>query len=671
MFDWLIRRIMYFLPKRMLGANAPGDGDFHGSKFSPHGLVRSIQKRNRKSRLSHHEARHLTSKLALCISDLKKICNRVESDFLSIGGRLQSIYTQATQMTGKVQSAIEQVGMDGDNSILSDIIRTANQALSDQRLEQSRMAQRMKNLRFMCGDLDNLRNMAGGLSQIAKALKMVAININIESVRTEESQDSFVVLSQEIRTLSDTVASLERTLFKEIQAITQKLESMQSVMDAKLTRFAQLAADARDVTDRAEPECRSLMDHSVKALKHVGLNGEVISRNTSHIVVSLQIHDNVSQRVEHITEALADSRLLIQQLVEKGPMFLDSLEPIAATDANLGLQQAQIATIIADIRQAFQKSGRSFHMIGDTVKDMSANILQIALGKTSCHSNDKDQTGSLGSLQAALEKIRFLIGQGDEAVEELKTIGRDATDAVSRIGGLMEQVRNVNFEIHLKSLNAIVKSAHLGDRGRAIAVLVQEMKDLATQSKELVEQIESTNTIIINRVDQLKEHLPAVSADGRNAMAVRSEDLDASIRKFSDSSSAFTQYADEMVQQHETLGALITAAEDQLVFLKPFAGQMQYLEQQLEACRNRLAPWVPSAGAGTTLDKTRLADRYTMQQEREIHMAVLNKASVRVDDRTTRAPQSEKQNSQNEIAQQDGCHTPQGESELGENVELF
>jgi methyl-accepting chemotaxis protein len=671
MYDWLIRFTLHFLPQRTLGNNTPSNRAFHRSGYSLDAPVRPTDNRNRQFGLPRQEAQHLASQLDLCMSSLRQTCSRVEADFLNIGGRLQSIYTQAAQMCEKVRAAIEHVGLDGDNSTLSNIIQTAYRALSDLGLEQSKMAQRMKNLRCMREELNSLRSMAGGLRRIAKALRMVAININIESSRAAESHESFAVLSQEIRALSDTVASLDRTLLSEIQDITIKLESMQQVMDAKLKRFGQLSADARTVADRAEPECRALMDCSVKALQHVGADGEAISRNTSQIVVSLQIHDNVSQRVEHIAEALADSRQLVHQLMNEGLETCDFPDPVAAIDANLALQQVQLANIIADIDQVFQNSGRSFSVIGKTVQDMSSKILQIARGDTSCHSSNSGKTGSMGSLQAALEKIRILIGQGDEAVEELQTIGRDATAAVSRIGDLMEQVRNVNFDIHLKSLNAIFKSTHLGTRGRAIAVLVQEMKDLATQSKELVEQIESTNTTIMNRASRLQEQLPAVSAGGQDAAAVKSEILDASIRNFSDTSSAFTRHAEEMVRENETLSELIAAAGDQLVSLKPFAEQLRSQKQQLEACCSQLAPWVSAVSDGSAvLDKARLADRYTMQQERDIHTAVLDGESNRIDDRTVLAARSEVQDGQDGIAQQAGCNAEQ-ESELGDNVELF
>jgi hypothetical protein len=64
-------------------------------------------------------------------------------------------------------------------------------------------------------------------------------------------------------------------------------------------------------------------------------------------------------------------------------------------------------------------------VIGETVQDMSGNIVQIAKGDMSIHSVESGKGGSMGSLQTALEKIQYLIGQGDEVIDALKAIGMD------------------------------------------------------------------------------------------------------------------------------------------------------------------------------------------------------------------------------------------------------
>ena len=56
------------------------------------------------------------------------------------------------------------------------------------------------------------------------------------------------------------------------------------------------------------------------------------------------------------------------------------------------------------------------------------------------------------------------------------------------------------------------------------------MKTLATQSNDLVEQVESTNGAIVDQTNQLQAHLQ--TAGNPNLTAVSSTDLETSIQAF-------------------------------------------------------------------------------------------------------------------------------------------
>ena len=52
-----------------------------------------------------------------------------------------------------------------------------------------------------------------------------------------------------------------------------------------------------------------------------------------------------------------------------------------------------------------------------------------------------------------------------------------------------DSVQDINFEIHLLSLNAAIKSAHIGSEGRALEVLAHAVKGLSDQSNGFVARI--------------------------------------------------------------------------------------------------------------------------------------------------------------------------------------
>jgi methyl-accepting chemotaxis protein len=663
---WLKQFIQLFLLRVPSGNKASADKGVEDRHREPGEVVEVADDQRIPPGLPAEEAARLSAEVAHSTSALQQTCSRVEDDFLKMGEQLQSVYAQAGQMTRAAQEALSFIGTDADQSVLSTITRTASRALADLDPEQSRIADRLQNIGSICNCLHKLHPLTGNLNRIAKVLKIVATNINIESCRAGEYQEDFAVLSQEIRTLSNTVATLARTLRDEIQTTAEELERMQAAMQTKLSRFSQVADDARHMVARVAPQCQALMADSVGAFQRVSADAEAISASIGQIVVSLQIHDNVSQRVEHVVEALADVRLSLQPLEDDSPNKAISADPMPAIDANLELQEAQLENIIADIDRVFQESGHAFSTIGDYIHDVVAGILKIAWGQSSADANHSIEAGSVGALQTVLEKIRELVGQGDQTIEELMTIGHNATEAVARIGAQVERVKDVNFDIRLKALNAIFKSTHLGGQGRAIGALVQEMKDLAEQSNHLVEQIESLRGAIMDQSDQMQARSQAEVGDDQEGALVNVAELDLAIRNYAEAGANLTGKADEMTRLGHTIDAAVLAAADQLAFLIPFTGELRTHQKQLNACRTQMTPWMISGGDTTGLDKARLSGRYTMQQERNIHASILDLKTDGLAGEAVTESAAGPDDSCDEMACKDA-----DQSNLGDNVELF
>ncbi len=624
-------------------------------------------KQNEPPVIAPHDVHRLSTRIDHSLTALPQACNRTETDFLNIGKQLQDIYAEAERLTQMAQEAVGCVATDTDESASAGIIDKAHETLGDLKKEQSVMAGHAETIASLCANVGKLNGLTVGFGRIAKDLKMVAININIESTRNEASRESFSILSQEIRELSNTVADLGQTLRDEIQAITTKLETMGQKVDADMRRLNQLLDDAKRVIDRAIPEYRTLMTSSVQTLDFVSTNSANISRSTSQIVVNLQIHDNVSQRVEHVAEALADAKNLLSDVIPTKQMSDGDGDWISAVFANLTIQGSQLATIVRDIDAVYQESARSFGVLDDTVRDITSTIVKIARGNDTGALDGEETFGSLDSFQAALKKIQDLIGESDEAVDGISGIEQDATAAAASIDDHIKSVKRVNFDIHLKSLNAIFKSVQLGDQGRSIGILVKEMKTLATQSNELVEKIESINKSIVDHVHQLKSDGGTTRSRVRQETATGEKRFDDLVTDFFHRRDSFNRLSEEMATLGKRLAALIGAAGDQLSFIVPFTRELTSHQKQLDESREALAQWC-NLDEASVLDEARLSERYTMEQERLVHESALDGTSDA--DRQSEAPEDVILFTGDTGTEQKRDDSQQ-EDDFGDNVELF
>lgn len=237
MHSWLSQLILLFPVRRFKFKAAQSEPDTGVGGEPQETLEHSAAVDYEPLQPSQLDTDQLATDLNNCITSMQHECKRVEGDFLDIGESLQIIYGQATQLTQNAQSSVEEIGLDNEDNVLSKVTRAARQALTHLDQEQARIQESLDRVRSIGDQLLKLHHMIGGLKGIAKMLKMVAININIESSRSSQSQESFLVLAQEIRSLSDSVADMARILSKETKDVAANLDAMRQAMKGKLEDF--------------------------------------------------------------------------------------------------------------------------------------------------------------------------------------------------------------------------------------------------------------------------------------------------------------------------------------------------------------------------------------------------------------------------------------------------
>ena len=129
MKEWLKRLIPSLFPRRVSFYKTPDLVTSSNGGSSPEDSNPDARDFGRQPGSPLTEISHLTTQVDLSKSALLQACSNAEADFLNIGERLQTIYSQAGQMTSIANTAVENIGLDTENSALATITTTAYQAL--------------------------------------------------------------------------------------------------------------------------------------------------------------------------------------------------------------------------------------------------------------------------------------------------------------------------------------------------------------------------------------------------------------------------------------------------------------------------------------------------------------------------------------------------------------
>lgn len=162
-------------------------------------------------------------------------------------------------------------------------------------------SQRMQELTRVIGELRGLLN---EVETVADRTALLALNASIEAARAGEAGRGFSVVAAEVRKLSERsqnaatrMRHLTHTLLKESETVHNDLSSV-SAYGEEESRNAQADLDdlMKNVTASYE-QTNSLLAH----LADTSLR---VSNDIGRVIVALQFHDLVRQRLEHVADPL-------------------------------------------------------------------------------------------------------------------------------------------------------------------------------------------------------------------------------------------------------------------------------------------------------------------------------------------------------------------------------
>ncbi|BBO68964.1 chemotaxis protein [Desulfosarcina alkanivorans] len=613
-------------------------------------------------------AHDLPAALSTLAEALTATSSNVGPDFVDIGRQLQSIYSAADTLAQQTLSAVQRIAGNTDDGVLSKVDKLARQSLAE-----------LKNCQtYVAGDLDQISAVADHLHaadgicdmgvKIGKFFRILALNIGVESSRSHESRETFGVVAREIRVLSGRVVDLTRSIFEDVQAAKSGQFSAGGRIAHGLEQLDGLADAAGRSLQTAVANIQTLTADTLGALEAAGIHSREISRQVGEIVMGIQLHDSMHQRIAHIAEGLGDVAGLIVEKPADGDSVCCETERFGVAHAIVALQTQQLKHLIAEVDEVHQNSRGAFEEMGAEVGRLASCLAGVSSrDEAAGQVFEATAEDPIGTLNTALADLAQVMVRADSLLGQMQSAATQATQIAAGLSSFTSDVLAISLEIDIKAINAILAANRLGSKGRTLHSLSQEMCSLSDQSREFVDQVQQILESITGATRKMHtRQSPEASAvpAGDNAqikMTVGIEEIDAAYRQFGAASA-------QIFQDAEALQSAILRTSGNLTFFPELITSLTAHLNRLEEARQILIPWALPSDGTSPVAAGKLVARYTMQQERDIHAQMIDGGPA---PGHTTEPDSDNQEDDEGNCELFSDEPPCQADNLGDNVELF
>lgn len=549
--------------------------------------------------------REIPAKLSEMAHELKTACKESEPEFLHIGQELQTVYGETTKLTRQVRDSANLIGGKEGSGVLFQMRRLAEDSLA--RLEDHRknIAEKTGQEKTVQEQLDALSTIFHEVKKTGQLFRIVAVNTGIECARSNESAKLFTEVAADIAELSKKIMTISRDGLDVLEKNRHTEQILYGELSEGLKEITGMSQNVRGIVHNAVREIEELIASTLQLTEQAGEHARQVSQQVGKLVVTVQFHDSMSQRVEHIAEALGDAKTyLIEDETGELPIAISIMK----------LQMDQLKDIINEIGHVYEGGGHSFEEIIRELHTLLKNLLD---SNVSANQDDGREKGidSFARLHMSFSELDGLLHRGQALMDPVRLAASRASETVAQVSGLVQDVHTIGFESHLVAINAIINVAHLGSAGSTLEVLAQEIKHSSNQSMSIMKKADTLLDLVTDAANKLRDQNSVTETDVSLADFI--PEMIQAYNRFKEESTATHKRADEIKDA-------VSKAKDNLGFLPRLIARLTRSHDRIEEMIKELTSLVPAGHHLEQAEIDNILKRYTMDKEREIHQAAFS-----------------------------------------------
>ena len=582
-----------------------------------------------------------------------------ENEFLTIGERLNGLQQHTSRLSGLSLEVLDIISGNATDKIfnsITDILDRMDISLEKMNLQ---IRKDLGYLNDIINHFDSIFGFESEFEKIVKTLQAYSRATRIESTRLQEMGTDFNDLGKRIENFSNLIQDKFTRFFRKISQLKNTFKN--TILKINRVQIEQLKETRENINNTLSSliVLTNRQTSSYVIAEMVTKMSNKVSTSFIEIIMSLQSHDAVRQRLEHVGEALSWGIVRLDerdfstfQNEDESSFKIDflrrMLEYKALTD--LSYKQLNEAGItfyqsVSTVLENIGNVGTNISLLNGKVKDLIGNSRMV-------------KAAYLNDIEDGVKLLINMLKENTKNRQNLTDLIVTASEEVSSFTNFINEIEAIGSEIEMIALNARIKAAKAGIEGAAMAVVAQHIKQVSVSTQGNTEsllhslkKITDTAKTLYDNVDNGKR------LSGQIGSTEILDELEESLVELREINQQVIEKTNEINAFNQDINKTVKDITVNTNFHDQFREQAQQILSQIQNMANELAPYsfnLPNSAVKIPLRV--LAQQYSMDQERDIHAEILDDFEY-----------FENAKQDDDIFFDDDM----GDNEFGDNVELF
>lgn len=205
---------------------------------------------------------------------------------------------------------------------------------------------------------------------------------------------------------------------------------------------------------------------------------------------------DIATTMETFKSNLIRNREMEAEAQEKARLEAEKLERLVRLTADFDSRASGVVNAVSSAATELQATAVQ---LASAVEETSNQSAAVAASATQANGNVQTVAAAAEELSSAIREVTQQVSDASAKCNTTSTGASDAEHelddlmrAINQVGEIIDAINAVADQTNLLALNATIEAARAGEAGKGFAVVAAEVKQLATQTKQMTQSIIDT-----------------------------------------------------------------------------------------------------------------------------------------------------------------------------------